>query len=114
MTPGEVYWAITADGTRHPVIVVSRRELNRGGYVLVVPTTTRRFQERERLPNCVPFNAGDFCFEAPTVVQAENITLLEHSDLDLEEGPLATLNARAMRSIIRAVGYVVEAECEPE
>jgi mRNA-degrading endonuclease toxin of MazEF toxin-antitoxin module len=46
----------------HPVIVVSREELNRGRYALAVVCTSARFAVRGKLSNCVPFQAGDFGF----------------------------------------------------
>jgi mRNA-degrading endonuclease toxin of MazEF toxin-antitoxin module len=46
----------------HPVIVVSREELNRGRYALAIVCTSARFAVRSKLSNCVPFQAGDFGF----------------------------------------------------
>lgn len=46
----------------HPVIVVSREDLNRGHYALVVVCTSFSFPVRSRLPSCVPFWAGKFGF----------------------------------------------------
>ncbi len=42
----------------HPLIVVSREELNRGRYALAVVCTSARFAVRGKLSNCVPFQAG--------------------------------------------------------
>jgi mRNA-degrading endonuclease toxin of MazEF toxin-antitoxin module len=57
MRPGEVYIADFESAGRHPVIVVSRGDLNRGRYVLDVVCTSARFDTRRRFPNCVPFLA---------------------------------------------------------
>ena len=59
MKPGEIYWVDLATG-RRPGIIVSREALNQGNYVVTVLCTTRRFAVRSRLPNCVPFQAGEF------------------------------------------------------
>lgn len=60
--PGEIYSADFVEAGPHPVIVVSREEPNRGRYALVVVCTSARFATRSRLPNCVPFQAGQFGF----------------------------------------------------
>jgi len=44
--PGEVYMADFGQAGPHPVIVVSREELNRGRYALVVVGTSARFAHR--------------------------------------------------------------------
>jgi len=41
--PGEIYMADFAEAGPHPVIVLSREELNRGRYALVVICTSARF-----------------------------------------------------------------------
>ncbi len=58
MKPGEVYWVDLATG-RRPGIIVSRESLNQGNYVVMVLCTTKRFAVRSKLPNCVPFQAGE-------------------------------------------------------
>lgn len=114
LRPGEIYWADdVVNDKRHLVIIVSREEHNRGSYVVVVPTTSQGFSRRQHLRNCVAFGAGDFCFSVPTVAQAENISLIEKSELDLWTGPVDMLDPEVMRNVIRAVGYVIEADCEP-
>jgi mRNA-degrading endonuclease toxin of MazEF toxin-antitoxin module len=56
--PGEVYSADFPQAGPHPVIVLSREDLNRGSYALVVVCTSARFALRSTLPDCVPFRAG--------------------------------------------------------
>lgn len=62
MKGGEVYMADFDVAGRHPIIVVSRENLNRGRYALVVACTSARFALRRTLPHCVPFTAGEFWF----------------------------------------------------
>src|SRR6202011_5364969 len=62
MNPGEIYMADLGEATRHPVIVVSREELNRGDRVVAVLCTWQKFAVRSGLPHCVPFRAGQFGF----------------------------------------------------
>ena len=113
LTPGEVYWADLGDGERRPVIVVSREELNRGEYVVVVPLTSARLEARRNLPNSVPFQAGQYGFKKDCVAQAEAIASLHISYLDLETGAIGTLDSEDVRELTRAIGYVIAAELEP-
>ena len=102
------------DGGRHPVVIVSREELNRGDYVVGVGCTSARFEVRRKLRNCVPFSAGSFGFEVDCVAQCENILSLHKAWLDLDGGPRGVLDAASLRDVIKAIGYSIESECEPE
>src|SRR5262245_57657998 len=110
MRPGEVYMADFPEAGPHPVVVVSREALNRGRYVLTVVCTSARFAVRSTLPSCVPFRAGEFGFTADCVAQCENVLSIETIQLDLAIG---TLDAVALRSVVKAIGYVIESDCEP-
>jgi mRNA-degrading endonuclease toxin of MazEF toxin-antitoxin module len=111
--PGEVYIADLDQAGPHPVIVVSREDLNRGRYALVVVCTSARFSARRALPHCVPFRAGQFGFTVDCVAQCENILSLEKAQLDLAAGPIGVLDDTAMRDVIKAIGHVIESDCEP-
>lgn len=110
--PGEIYHAHVG-GDRHPVIVVSREELNRGDYVVAVPITSQKLDVRSRLRNCKPFRAGEFGFVRDCVAQAEMTAAVPKPLVDLASGPIATLDGEALRDLIRAVGYAIGADCEP-
>jgi mRNA-degrading endonuclease toxin of MazEF toxin-antitoxin module len=111
--PGEIYMADFAEAGPHPVIVLSREDLNRGRYALVAVCTSARFAVRSQLPNCVPFRAGDFGFRADCVAQCENLLSIELTQLDLSDGPLGMLGDMAFRDVIKAIGYVMDSDCEP-
>ncbi len=111
--PGEVYMAEFGPAGPHPVIVVSREELNRGRYALAVVCTSARFAVRSKLSNCVPFQAGDFGFTIDCVAQCENILSIDHAQLDLATGPIGTLDAAALQTVIKAIGYVMNSDCKP-
>jgi mRNA-degrading endonuclease toxin of MazEF toxin-antitoxin module len=111
MEPGEVYIADFPEAGPHPVIVVSREDLNRGHYALVVVCTSSRFAVRRELPNCVPFQAGQFGFTANCVAQCETILSIEKRQLGA--GPIGVLDEMTLREVIKAVGYVIESDCEP-
>ncbi len=113
INPGEIYLADFPQAGRHPVIVVSREDLNRGTYALVVVCTSARFGLRRTLPNCVPFQSGNFGFTSDCVAQCENILSVEKTQLDLTSGPVGVLDDMALRDVIKAIGYVMDSDCEP-
>jgi mRNA-degrading endonuclease toxin of MazEF toxin-antitoxin module len=111
--PGEVYLADFDQAGPHPVIVVSREDLNRGRYTLIVVCTSARLAVRRTLPNCVPFQAGQFGFTVDCVSQCDNILSIETTRLDLANGPLGVLDEASLRDVIKAIGHVIESDCEP-
>jgi mRNA-degrading endonuclease toxin of MazEF toxin-antitoxin module len=111
--PGEIYMADFGAAGPHRVIVVSREDLNRGHYALVVVCTSARFSVRSKLANCVPFRAGEFGFSADCVAQCENMLSIHRDQLDIVSGPLGKLDDLALRDVIKAIGYVIESDCEP-
>ncbi len=111
--PGQVYMADFAEAGPHPVIILSREELNRGRYALVVVCTSARFSVRSKLPNCVPFRAGEFGFTTDCVAQCENLLSIDMAQLDLSTGPVGALDEVAFRDVIKAIGYVMQSDCEP-
>ncbi len=108
--PGEIYLADLDKAGKRPVIVVSREELNRGNYVLVAPCTTARLATRQKLSNCVPLYAGHFGLTSDCVAQCENLLSLEIAALGLTIG---RLDNATMRSVVKAIGYVIDSDCEP-
>lgn len=115
MEPGEIYLVDFAVAGVRPVIVVSRESLNRGRTVLIVPCTTARFEVHRHLPSCVPFRAGDFALTEDCVAQCDNLARIAIEEImDLEAGPLGVLSGTAMREVIRAIGHVIQSDCEPE
>jgi mRNA-degrading endonuclease toxin of MazEF toxin-antitoxin module len=111
--PGEIYLADTEAGKR-PAVVLSREELNRGHWVVAVLITSARFAIRSSLPHCVPFRTGEFGLTKDCVAQAETITYLPVTDLDVDAGVLGVLDASRLRELIRAVGNMMGSDCEPE
>ena len=110
--PGEIYLADTEVGKR-PVVVVSREELNRGRWVVAVLVTSAHFTARSTLPHCVAFRAGEFGLTRDCAAQAETITYVAISDLDLEAGVVGALDELRLRELIRAVGNMMGSDCEP-
>ena len=113
MEPGEIYWVDLEPG-RRPAIIVSREMLNRGGYVVAVLCTSAQYETRRSLANCVAFAAGEFGFSQNCVAQCEAITFVELNDVDLSEGKIGILDGEKFREIIKAIGFVIGSNCEPE
>ena len=111
MNPGEVYMADLGEAAPHPVIVVSREALNRGPRVLTVLCTSQRFAARSTLAHCVPFQAGQFGLTKDCVAQCENILRLDKDTFD--PTPIGVLDDMALRDIIKAIGHVMDSDCEP-
>lgn len=111
--PGQVWYGFTESGERKRVIIVSREELNRGNYATIVALTSKKFELRKRLPHNVPLYAGRFGLTENCVAQAENITIVERTDLDFHEGPIAELDGETMRALVKAIGNVIGSDCEP-
>jgi mRNA-degrading endonuclease toxin of MazEF toxin-antitoxin module len=112
--PGELYWAYFDSGQARPLIVVSRSGLNGGKYVVAVPLTSSDLERRWSLPNTVCFRAGEFQLPKDCVAQCEAIAIVEKASLDLAAGPFARLTHEAWRALVRAIGNVICADCEPE
>jgi mRNA-degrading endonuclease toxin of MazEF toxin-antitoxin module len=114
VTPGDLYWADLPEAGPHLVIVVSRGELNRGNRVHAVPVTSRHFTRRSTLPTCVPYRAGEYTFAADCVAQCDAVGPIPVALLqDRDAGPVAQLPDEVMREIVLAIGYVLDASCEP-
>lgn len=111
--PGEVDFADVDQAFPHPVVVVSREELNRGDYILAAVITSARYSVRSRLPNCVAITAGQFGLAKDCVIQAETVTPIPKDQLDLDMGPVGILDEATLRDLIRAIGHVLDADCEP-
>ncbi|MFI5459999.1 MAG: type II toxin-antitoxin system PemK/MazF family toxin [Isosphaerales bacterium] len=111
--PGEVYMADLDQAGAYPVIIVSREDLNRGRYALVVVCTSAKFSVRSTLPNCVPFRVGRFGFTVDCVAQCDNVLSIEKAQLDLATDPIGVLDDMALRDVIKAIGHVIESDCEP-
>jgi mRNA-degrading endonuclease toxin of MazEF toxin-antitoxin module len=111
--PGEIYWADVPPGQQHRVVVVSREELNRGKYVVATLITSQKFAVRSTLANCIPLRAGQFGLSQDSVVQGESAGPIRIARLDLARGPLAKLDDLTFREVIKAIGYVLDSDCEP-
>ena len=95
------------------MVVVSREDLNRGDYVVAAVITSAKFAVRSKLANCVPLSAGQFMMTKDCVVQGETVSPVPIDQLDLAGGPVGTLDDATLRDVIKAIGYVMEADCEP-
>ncbi|HZW34331.1 MAG TPA: hypothetical protein VFF52_26650 [Isosphaeraceae bacterium] len=89
------------------------RALNRGHWVVAVLMTSTQCAVRSTLPHCVRFSAGEFGLTKDCVAQAEAITYIVVSELDLDAGVLGVLDDVRMRDRIKAIGNMMGSDCEP-
>jgi mRNA-degrading endonuclease toxin of MazEF toxin-antitoxin module len=112
MNPGDIFLADIPEAGEHPVVIVSREELNRGRKVLAALITSAKFAARSTLANCVVLKAGQFGMTKDCVIQCETVAPIPKDVLDTT-GPMATLDEITMRDVIRAIGFVLDSDCEP-
>lgn len=111
--PGEIYMADIPPGQSYRVVIVSREQLNRGKYVVAALITSQKFVIRSKLANGVPLKAGQFGLSQDSVVQGESAGPVRVARIDLAAGPLAKLDDITFRDVIKAIGYVLDSDCEP-
>ena len=112
MRPGEVYLADVGAADKRPIIIVSRDILNQGAYVVAVPTTTTRLEERYTYNNCVRIRAGEAGLSKDCVAQCEQIATIETDFID--STPIGEVSEEQFREIVRAIGFMMNATCEPD
>ena len=95
------------------MVVVSREELNRGDRVVAAVITSAKFAVRAKLANCVPLKAGQFGMTKDCVIQGESLFNAPTLHMDLATGPIGKLDDLTLREVVRAVGYVMDSDCEP-
>jgi mRNA-degrading endonuclease toxin of MazEF toxin-antitoxin module len=108
--PGEIFLADFEEMEPHPVVVVSREELNRGNWVAAVLITSKRFEDRSKLPHCVPFRAGEFGLSRDCVAQGDSLFSVRREDLG---DHLGTFDEDRWRSLVKALGNMTGSDCEP-
>jgi mRNA-degrading endonuclease toxin of MazEF toxin-antitoxin module len=104
---GDVYYAPFGQGKPRPVVVISRDDLNRGDYVVVVPFTTQRLVQRGGLQWCVPFKAGESGLVQDCVAKTDEITFVATTDLDWKRGRVGRILAARMSEIVRAIRNMI-------
>jgi mRNA-degrading endonuclease toxin of MazEF toxin-antitoxin module len=65
------------------------------------------------LPNCVPLRAGQFGVTKDCVAQCELILSIERSQIEPTTGFIGRIDESTMRDVVRAIGYVIESDCQP-
>lgn len=113
MKPGEIYWADIPEAGEHPILIVSREELNRGKKVSAILITSSKFESRSRLENCVVLRAGEFGMTKDCVIQCETLAPIPQEVIGLSTGPIARLTDEVMREVIKAIGFLLDSDCEP-
>lgn len=107
---GEIYYASAGNDHSRPVLVVSRAELNRGLYAVVVPFTSKNLEVRRDLTQCVAFESGEYGLFKDCVAQADQIAFIPIADLDVAAGPIGKLDGERLEEILEAIKYVLAIE----
>ncbi|SRR5260370_25964924 len=113
MNPGDIYLAEIPDAGQHRILIVSREELNRGRKVLAALITSAKFAVRSTLANCVVLKAGEFGMTKDCVIQCETVAPIPKDVIDLDGGPIGTVSEEILREVVKAIGYVIDSDCEP-
>ncbi len=108
--PGDIYLN-RAPGKPRPFVIVSRETLNRGRYVVAIPLTSRRLADRWGVENCVALQRGEAGLAQDCVAQCEAVSMVQVEDLDLERGYVGSLGESKLDTLVRAIGYVISADC---
>ena len=59
------------------------------------------------------FHAGEFGMPSDCVAQCEAIYALEKGEIDIASGVIGRLDTARLRDVIRAIGDVIDSDCEP-
>ncbi|HVS37101.1 MAG TPA: type II toxin-antitoxin system PemK/MazF family toxin [Gemmataceae bacterium] len=110
---GEIYLYSDPRIPPHPVVVVSREELNCGDRVVAAVITSAKFAVRSKLANRVALKAGHFGMTKDCVIQEESLFNAPTLHMDPATGPIGKLDDVTLREVVRAVGYVMDSDCVP-
>jgi len=106
-------WEVHLEGDVHSYVIASEERFNRGNYAIVAPITSKRVDERSKLPNCVPLSAGTAGLTRDSVIQGENVTLVKKSEFFQDATQRGNLDGESQVSLIKAIGYVIGGDCYP-
>lgn len=106
-------WNVSFEGDERRWVIVSQEEFNRGNYVMAAPITSAKFEQRSRLPNCVPLSSRIPGITRDCVIQGEGTTLVEKERFLQNAMPVGALDGAARMQLVRAIGHVIGGECIP-
>ena len=109
---GDVFTIPDTAKNERRVVVVSEELFNRGESLVVVPFTSKRFQYRSGLSSCVVFERSDGPFTKPCVAQCEQVSRITKDKLT-SLSSLGRIKPEKTRELVKALGVVIGADCEP-
>jgi mRNA-degrading endonuclease toxin of MazEF toxin-antitoxin module len=104
---GEIYLVPFGQGKPRPVVIVSRDTLNGGDYLIVIPFTTQKLDERKGRQSCVFFNSGEGGLSQDCVAKADEIQRIFKTEIDWKTGRIGRFTPQQMDKIVRAVRFVI-------
>jgi len=102
---GEVWLVNFQEGGERPAVVVSRNQLNRGRYILVVPCTSARLPDRTAFPNYVHLPRGVAGLTRDCLAQAH---LIQPVDASILMQRLGILGPERLSEVLRAIAWVID------
>ena len=75
-------------------------------YVVVVPFYSQQLEKRKRKKYCAFFSAGEGDLDRDCVAKADEIAMIQKTDLQLSHR-IGRFNAAQMSRIIEAIRYVI-------
>lgn len=102
---GEIWWTSFQEGWERPAIIVSRNELNRGRFVLVVPCTSSQVEARAQYANHVLLPAGTGGLTNDTIAQTHLIQPIEVATL---ERKLGALDDEQLAEVLLAIAWTID------
>jgi mRNA-degrading endonuclease toxin of MazEF toxin-antitoxin module len=102
---GEIWWASFFEGGERPALVVSRNELNRGRFILVVPCTSSQVERRAVYRNHVLLPSGSGGLTSDTIAQTHLIQPIEVGYLERKLGELDT---EQLAEVLLAIAWTID------
>jgi len=106
-------WNVCFKGDERRWVIVSQEEFNRGSYVTVAPITSTKFEQRSKLPNCVPLSRKTPGISCDCVIQGEGTTLVEKERFLADAQLVGKLSGESRMELVKAIGYVIGGDCTP-
>ena len=104
---GEIYWLPFGTGKKRPVIVISRDTLNSGHFVVVVPCTRVKVEERKHREDYVFVPARTGGLREDSVVAANEITRISKTEINWQDDKIGRLPAPNLQEVVRAIRFVI-------
>jgi mRNA-degrading endonuclease toxin of MazEF toxin-antitoxin module len=94
-------------GKRRPIVIVSHNTLNGGHSVVAVPFYSQQLAKRKTQPWCAFFSAGEGGLTVDCVAKADEIALIDKTDIDLAKGLIGAFDPAQMARLEAAIRWAL-------